>query len=194
MPSPVDLRESFPTTEDAITGEGVPLTKSLEGDVASGKIGSVGFAFKNASGNLTLPQLDVQGRLPISSEIQGTRLRAKGTTAGSILNGSGSSYTNMTVVLSIPITNSVTGRMVGDMKGAVSCRRASLFQMVYQDTLNEVVLTEAILDSGQYTHPIGIDGDEFDIPASASSPAFIIRAGNFDKASDLHASLKVVQF
>lgn len=60
-----DLRESFATLEDASTQEGKALIARQEGDVAAAQNGSIGFAFKDSSGNVILPSLDANGNLPV---------------------------------------------------------------------------------------------------------------------------------
>jgi hypothetical protein len=182
-----DVREAFPTTETAL-GVGVPLTTSNEGDAASAKTGATMYSYKDKDGNLALPQLDNQRRLPVSIEPQGTRLRQPGqTVAGALLGGPTYTFVN---VLSQPL---VAASGYVDIRGNVNCRRSALFQLLYRDTVNTVILDEAIVDSGQYKAPIGFLDDQFTVPASGVSPEFVIRAGNYDKASDLHASLICTQ-
>lgn len=184
----VDIRESFPTLEDA-SGVGTPLDKSQEGDAAAGKVGSTSFVYKDSDGNLVLPQLDSQGRLPVNTGFAGTRLRAPATSvAGYLLGGPVYSFST---VLSL---DAASGTNYVDIKGRVNCRRSALFQLLYQDAGSTVILDEVILDSGEYSAEIGLGlGDQFNVPSSGVTPAFIIQAGNFEKASDLHASLCCVQ-
>lgn len=196
MAAPNDLRESFPGLEDRVSGAGVALAATVEGQAAAAQQGLIGFAFKDKNGNVVLPILDLQGRVPVSTELQGTRLRAKGAVAGSLLvaGANPSLYTGMTVVTSVPLTNTATGLNIGDMKASVQCRRDALFQLCYQDSANVVILDEALTGPGQYNVALGIDNDTFTVPASAASPAFIVRAGCFQQLSDMHAACKVVQF
>jgi len=194
MATPNDLRESFPSLEDAATGAGVPLTKSVEGDAAAGKVGSVGFAFKDVSGNIVLPQLDAQGRLPVQLDGQGTRSRAHGGVPGAILTSAASGYGNWQQVLSIPL---VANKTIGDMGGKASCRRGAIFRIRYSDSGgSSVTLDSSILEAGQYTAPLGLgpSEDTFSVPASASAPMLLVEAGNFDHVSDLHSTLSVLQF
>jgi hypothetical protein len=60
-----DLRESFPTLQDATTQEGKSLIARQEGDAAAAQNGSIGFAYKDSSGNVILPQLDASGNVPV---------------------------------------------------------------------------------------------------------------------------------
>lgn len=177
----IDNRESFPSLEDG-SGNGVALSESQAGDAAAGKVGSTAFAFKDSSGNLVLPQLDSQGRMPVSTEIQGTRVRANGSATGA-------TGANSAVFQPVAAIAAVANKKYLDMVGSVSSRRGALFQLIYKDTINTVVLAEAICDSGHYTTQIGMMGDEFDVPSSGSSPQFIIQGNNYENASGLHASM-----
>lgn len=181
-----DLRESFPALEDASTGAGVPATKTISGDASAGKVGQTVFGFQDSNGNVVLPQLDTQGRLPVSTEVEGTRIRGHAAVAGSLL---GSPYA-FVPVFSQALTAAKT---YIDLNGRVACRRGALFQLLYKDNGNSVVLDESVVDAGQYTAGIDILGDTFTVPASAVNPMFLIQGGNYDKASDLHATLAVTQ-
>lgn len=58
-----DLRESFATLQDATTEEGKALIARIEGEAAAAQNGSIGFAFKDSSGNVILPALDAAGNV-----------------------------------------------------------------------------------------------------------------------------------
>lgn len=60
-----DLRESFATLEDSATQEGKALAARQEGDAAASQNGSIGFAFKDSTGNVILPSLDAAGNVPV---------------------------------------------------------------------------------------------------------------------------------
>lgn len=189
-----DIRESFPTLENAGTKAGVALTSSQTGDAQSGKVGAVGFSFQDSSGNLILPALDAQGRFPVSTDQQGTRLRAHGDVPGIIPTYvSPGVYTGLQQVLSIPLTVSKT---IGDFGGKVASRKGAYFELVYSDGSSSVILDSSIVDAGQYTAQLGMgpSEDTFSVPASATSPVLKIIAGNFETISDLHATLTVLQF
>lgn len=63
--SMADLRESFATLEDSSTQEGKALAARQEGDAAAAQNGSIGFSFKDSSGNVILPALDAVGNVPV---------------------------------------------------------------------------------------------------------------------------------
>jgi len=56
-----DPRESFATLEDSSTGAGEALISRVEGEAAAAQAGSIGFSFKDSSGNVILPALDASG-------------------------------------------------------------------------------------------------------------------------------------
>lgn len=60
-----DLRESFATLEDSGTQEGKALAARQEGDAAASQNGSIGFSFKDSTGNVILPALDAAGNVPV---------------------------------------------------------------------------------------------------------------------------------
>lgn len=78
-----DIRESFATLENVSTQEGAVLGARTEGEAAAGIQGSVGFAFKDSSGNVVLPQLSPAGEIYVSTEKPGDNLHARGENAGS---------------------------------------------------------------------------------------------------------------
>lgn len=190
-----DIRESFPTLEDRVTKAGVAAAASTEGQTPAAQTGAIGFSFKDSAGNLILPQLDAQGRLLVSIEGQGTRLRAHGDVAG-ILPAyvSPGVYTGMQIVAQIALTAAKT---IGDFAGKVSARKGAYFQLVYSDGGGtSIILDDTIVDSGQYTAPLGMGPtqDTFAIPATASAPKLSILGGNFETVADLHGTISVLQF
>jgi len=56
-----DPRESFATLEDSSTGAGEALISRVEGEAAAAQAGSIGFSFKDSSGNVILPSLTAGG-------------------------------------------------------------------------------------------------------------------------------------
>jgi hypothetical protein len=56
-----DPRESFATLEDSSTGAGEALISRTEGEAAAAQAGSIGFSFKDSSGNVILPALTAGG-------------------------------------------------------------------------------------------------------------------------------------
>lgn len=59
-----DLRESFPGLEDSVTGEGVALTKVVEGDAVATANAQVAFSHKDGSGNAVAAPVKASGDAP----------------------------------------------------------------------------------------------------------------------------------
>jgi hypothetical protein len=81
-----EVAEVFRTLADDATGAGEPLISRIEGEVAAGKEGAIGFAFKDASGNVVLPQLTDAGRVPVDVEPPGIPIDDFGTATPAGLN------------------------------------------------------------------------------------------------------------
>jgi hypothetical protein len=173
-----DIRESFPTLEDA-TGVGAPLSKSQEGDAASGKVGSVGFAFKDSSGNLILPQLDAAGKVPVTFTA-GTPKRARGTASGSL--------TQVTVA-TLTLTTSLS---YSDISVMVACRRGANFEISWNDNGTPTILGNIIVDSGQYSFDMFLENLQVTAGATGTQQ-ILVKALNFDKASDFYATIVAVE-
>lgn len=171
-------RETFPVLQD-VAGGGVALTKVNEGDTSVGINGAPVFAFRDAAGNETQPQLDAMGRLPVTTEPISSQPRAAATVGGA---------SGMTLVASIPVT---ANKSVAEFQAQVSCRRDAYAELRYEDAgPSSVVLSQAILGPGQYTSELGIDQDAFAVPASAGSPVLAVYMKNYDTLSDLHAAVR----
>lgn len=177
-----DLRESFPTLQDETTGEGEALISRIEGEAAASQEGSIGFSFKDSSGNVVLPQLTAAGALPVDTEGVNTNcLDAHGEDAA----GSASLVDIATITL-------VASKEAMNIGFQGSCLRAALFQVIQIDDATENVVTEFIVGPGQYTH-----SDELSclkITAGATgTQELVLRAKNFDKLSSLRGTVTCEQ-
>lgn len=82
-----DIRTAFPILEDDSTGAGEAAISRTEGEVAAAKAGLIGFAFKDSSGNVILPQLTSAGALPVDTEgVNFTCLSADGEVASPVVD------------------------------------------------------------------------------------------------------------
>lgn len=201
QPAPTDVVPLFATTEDRVNKVGIPLAATIEGQTPVAQQGLIAFGFKDANGNVILPQLNSRGQILVASDTApGQRSRAHGRVPGVTLVAPGSGdYTGWNNVLSIP---GVASSGYGEIGGRVACRRDSIFEFIYQDAGGSVVILDTvILGPGQYSSQIGLgpDEDTFTVPASAASPAFVIRGGQFPGTpaggnSDLHSTLALTAF
>lgn len=81
-----EVRELFPTLEEA-SGAGAAPRVGQDGATAAGGInGQIGFAFKDSSGNVVLPQLDASGRISVTQAAPGTSLQDSSTATAGALN------------------------------------------------------------------------------------------------------------
>ena len=176
-----DNRVSFPSLEDA-SGIGAPLTKSEAGDAASGKVGSVAFAFKDSSGNIVLPQLTAAGKILVDSEASnGINLKNRAE------NAAGS----LTVITLSNITLTVN-KVYDEIKGVVSSRKGAILQLIQNDNAVETVLADFIVDAGQYSFMF--DFGEMKFTAGATGTQELkIKAYNFDKVSALRSTLSCLE-
>lgn len=152
-----DFRESFPILEDA-TGEGVALSKSLEGDAASGKIAATVLTFKDSSGNLVHPQLDAAGRIKVTPSA-GVPVKARGEVPA------GSASGTLATVAELVLTAEKT---YVEIEALVSCRRDALFVLEQVDDAAVTVLEDVILGPGQYTFKTDLSSEEITAGASGT--------------------------
>lgn len=183
-----DLKESFATLEDDITGAGEALSSRVEGEVAAGKNGSIGFSFKDAGGNVVLPTLDAEGKLPVTSDNAGIPHDAH----GEALAGSATFVDLITEVLDLSKT-------YNSFNYQVSCLRAAHFQLVYIDdvgvTDTEMVICDIILASGQYTFQSMAPRRVLDTTAGTGVQNLVLRAVNLEinKLSALRSCLSYIE-
>lgn len=179
-----DIRASFPVLEDAVSGAGVALTKSQQGDAGASKVGATAFAFRDSAGNLILPQLTSEGKLPVDLAGAGVPFSnaAQAPVAGSL---------TYSVVAELDLTASKT---YGRISYRGSCRRAAEFVLVQIDDTTETVLDSMVLDAGQYNDNVNLGETEFTTGATGTQK-LELRAKNFaNPLSDFRGSLACLEF
>ena len=174
-----NVREVFPTLVDA-TGEGVALSKSQSGDAAAGKVGLVGFAFKDSSANLVLPTLTADGKIPVSTQSPGTCMHAAGTNSGSL---------SQTAVATLTLTvNETYTNVMAD----VACTRVTLYEIVHNNNGTPANLGWIIVGPGQFTHNFAEDCLEF-TAGGTGTQELIVYGTNLEKASNMYASISCLE-
>jgi hypothetical protein len=173
-------REVFPTLENA-SGQGAALSQAQAGDVAAGKKGAVGFGFRDSSGNLVLPQLTADGKLPVSQDAAGTCLKAFGK------NATGS----LTEVALATITLTASAAYT-KIASTVSCTRTAVYRLVHNNDGAEVELAVQVVGAGQFSHDFQQDCLEFTAGATGTQELKIYGI-NLDKASQLSATISCLQ-
>lgn len=176
-------REVFPTLEND-TQQGVALNSRQEGEAAASKNGSIGFAFKDASGNVALPQLNNEGAIPVTSDA-GTTKRARGADAD------GDAVTPM-VLGQIVLT---VDKSYTKLSAQGSCFRDTEFQVVLIEDVGvtdvETILDEFLTGPGQFTTKSGLEVDIFNTNSFTGTIHIELRAINLNKASKTTGSISV---
>lgn len=182
-----DLKESFATLEDDSSGAGEVLISRVEGEVAAAKAGSIGFSFKDSSGNVVLPTLTADGKLPVTSDGAGVPHDARGEDAA----GSATFVDLITEVLLLTKTYT-------SFNFVVSCLRSAHFQLIYIDdvggTATETILTDVLLASGQYTFQGFAPKRELSTVGGTGIQNLVLRAKNLEnKLSALRGSISYIE-
>lgn len=170
-----DLRELFPILEDSATGAGLAPISRVEGDAAASQRGLIGFSFKDASGNVVLPQLNANGKIRVIFDA-GTPLKGRGLVAGSATD---------VEVCSVTLT---AGEVYDNIVVHGSCFRDAAYKIVWQDDATDTVLGDFLVGPGQFSfewQPLKIE-----ITAGASGTQKLkVMAKNINSLSDLRGDI-----
>lgn len=174
-----DIRSSTPTLENASTLAGEPLRSKQVGSDTTGN-GSMGFAFRDSTGNLVLPQLDAEGRLPVTQEAAGTFLKNAAKVVGNL---------SEVMVAEITLTANKT---YTNIFGRVSCFRDTVFRLIQVNDATTTELDFALTGAGELNGEVG--GGKLEVTAGATGTQKLqIMGQNLDKASDFRASIQAVE-
>ena len=174
-----DIREIFTILEDDGSGAGVKLPARIEGDASAAKNGLIGFSFKDAAGNVILPQLSAAGGIPIDEP--GTCLSANGSVAGVVLVATDAATLALTLVKTYSKVDLV-----------LSSTQTVKWDIVYIDDVggapSETNLLSVITGSGQFHYANKTDCLKFDTIAGTGVQNIVIRGTQLKGApSDMHA-------
>lgn len=170
-----DIREVFPVLVDAADA-GVSLRAIQEGDAPSTKNGILGFAFKDSSGNVVMPQLNSAGELKVNSNASGTKRNNFASNTGSLSD---------VTIATLTLTASALYR---EISLNVSCMRDSLFQVIKSDNAVETILDAVLVGPGQFSVAMDLSGIEFTAGATGAQLLFI-RAKNLQNSSTMRARI-----
>lgn len=173
-----DLRESFPTLQDVSTQAGVAAGARTEGQAASGVQGSIGFSFKDSSGNVVLPQLNSQGEILVSSEKSGNDLYARGENAGS---------SSVVTIATITLT---ADKVYEGLELAFSCFRDSLCQVIWNDDGTETVLLDGLVGPGLFSFHARMESVEF-TAGSTGTQQLLLKANNINALSTMRGTIAI---
>jgi len=181
-----DVNEIFYILADSSTGAGEAAISRIEGEAAAGIAGLIGFAFKDSSGNVVLPQLDSQGRLPVTEE----------AAAGDCFNNHGELAAGSATIAKVTGAEiALTAAKVYHKISATGCcLRTSLFEVTHIDdegvTDTETILEEFIVGAGQFSFQTSLDCLELDTTGGTGTIVLTLRAKNFNGTPNALSSLR----
>ena len=181
-----DIAEVFNILADSSTGAGEAAISRIEGEASAGIAGLVGFSFKDFSGNVVLPQLDAQGRLPVTED----------AAAGACFNAHGELAAGSATMAKV--TGAELAVTAGNVYHTISatgcCLRSSLFEVVHIDdegvTDVETVLEEFIVGPGQFSFQTKLHCLEIDTTGGTGVIVISLRAKNFAGTPSALSSLR----
>ena len=176
-----DLRESFPMLENVSTSAGVAAGARVEGNASAAINGLIGFSFKDSSGNVILPQLNASGQLPVTFDVTGENLFARGTLAA----GSASLVTVTGAVITLTTSTNYEG-----IEAVMSCFRDSLFQIIWNDNGVETILADTLCGPGQFTTNVNMANVAFTSGATGTQE-LLIKAQNINALSAFRATVGI---
>lgn len=177
-----NVRTPFPSLVDA-SGVAAVLSKSLEGDAATGKVGSVGFSYKDSNGNLVLPMLTVAGAIPVDTGAGAGTPRS--ASAASPVGGSVGSDVDIAVI------TLVTGKVYSYIEANFACSNDALAKVIWNNNGSLVNLGYILSGPGQFTPPFSLKNLNF--TAGSGTQELKLVAQNLYKASDLMGAISASQ-
>ncbi len=182
-----DLREVFPILRDDSTNEGEAPVSRIEGEVAAGKEGLIGFSYKNNVGNVVLVQLTSEGKVPVDTE----------NTGGTCLTDNGEfvagSLTNVDIATIVGTVTKINNRF----EVIASSLRSSLWSLFYIDDAGgspvETLLSQYVTGPGAFTICCETKCLEHDTTGGTGTQNFILRGRNFTHLSSLRATLSYIE-
>lgn len=178
--------EYFATLADA-NDVGVPLSKSQAGDAAAGKVGSTAFVFKDANGNLVLPTLTPEGKLPV--DYQGAGI-SKSACADDTGDGFVAGSLTEQTICEISLT---AGKTYGRITFSATCFKESVYRLVQIDNATETTIATIIVGAGQYTVEKNL-GEKEIVTGSTGTQKLVLKGFNVKKVSDMGGEISCLEF
>lgn len=176
-----DLRASYPSLEDAVTGAGLALHKVLQGDALAAKNASAALIAKNVGGQLRYPIVNAQDELIVSTQ--------GGSLANLSDNGNvaGNASTYQTIV-TIPLQAAFSYK---NLKALVHCYRDARFKVVLDDNGTPVILAQGMsVTAGDSSDNLDWEGFSFDSGATGTQN-LLLQGLNQNSVSDLGGTLAI---
>ena len=182
----VDEAELFNILDNG--GAGSAPKQMQEGDSPASANGLIGFSFKDSSGNVVLPQLSADGKVPVTSDATGTCYYANGELAAGSLTLADITNANATLVLE---------KSYSKIGAIGSCLHASLFQIVHVDdaagTPVETVLGEFIVGPGAYSFCCELECFILSTVGNTGQQDLKLKGQNFRKLSSMRGSVSALE-
>ena len=181
-----DVNEVFNILADSTTGAGEAAISRIEGEASAAIAGLIGFSFKDSSGNVVLPQLDAQGRLPVTEE----------AAAGDCFHNRGELAAGSATIAKVTGAEiaATAGKTYHNISATGCCLRTSLFEVVHIDDEGvgdtEVILTEFIVGPGQFSFQEDLNCLEVDTTGGTGVIVITLRAKNFTGTPSALSSLR----
>lgn len=176
-----DVRPSFPSTEDATSKAGVPLTSAVEGDAAAGVNAQGALVAKDPSGNLIYIKTNADGSVVVDTElVGGTKKYARGK-----VTGSGSMATVATITLAVSTTYS-------QIEWVTSSFRQAVCEIVFDNDGTPTILADTYMGAGGYTNAGRLENVEFTSGATGDQ-TLIVQCLSNSQASDIRASIATIE-
>ena len=177
-----EKEEIFNILGNSSTGEGQFAVSRIEGEVAAAIRGLVGFAFKDSNGNVVLPQLTTDGKLPVSSDAAGVHSESQGT------------VTPVVAARTLVATATLTISKTYQLKFlSVASTQTVLWEVEQTDDATDTVRHKLITGSGQYTEQVNAGCLEFEAGASGTQEVKIYGTQVKGSASDMHGTICLLQ-
>jgi hypothetical protein len=137
-----ELAEVFNILADGTTGEGEAAISRIEGEASAAIAGLIGFSFKDDSGNVVLPQLSADGRLPVQVTPAGAEIEATATVTVAALDTE-----EDVAVITLTASTSYAFRF-----GTASSFQPCLWSITQTDDASVTSIMKFVTGSGQYNY------------------------------------------
>ena len=175
-----DLRETFPTLQNAASDEGEVLHLAVEGEAVANKNAQASFSFKDINNNFAYPKLNPEGAQIITFDA-GTTKRARNKVNGSAV---------MAMIVELELT---AEKVYNKISAILSSTRTTIYEIRLVDDAdgipNETVIGDAVTGSGQFTFKWNHEIDEINTIGGTGTQKIRVYGMNIASISDMRASI-----
>lgn len=174
--------EVFNVLADSATGEGEAAISRIEGEISAAIAGMIGFAFKDHLGNVVLPQLTTDGKLPVSSDAAGVHSENQGTVEAVV-----NVRTLVTTAALIPT------KKYGLKFLSCASTQTVVWEVQQTNDASDNVRHVLITGAGDFTEQVNAGCLEFTAGASGTQEVRIYGTQIKGSASNMHGTLCLLQ-